>query len=192
MINLGEGLVLIGPGSEWFWSAFSGIVVAVTLLALYRQLRLQTGQKMMQDVAALDAEWDSERMLRHRLVLAIALRDGTPIEELPVGQRAPFAAVANFWEEVAFLTRGKYLDKQLVAEQMGPWMGGSWSALEPFIQRMRQEHYESAFADFEWLIHEMVRIAPDLAWDLERHPERHAGMVEALEGLIAVEVQLRH
>jgi hypothetical protein len=29
-----DGLTLIGPGSEWFWTALSGIVVAVTLLVI--------------------------------------------------------------------------------------------------------------------------------------------------------------
>ena len=31
----------IGPGSEWFWTAVSGIVLAVTFLAIWRQLALQ-------------------------------------------------------------------------------------------------------------------------------------------------------
>ena len=31
-----NGLVLIGPGSEWFWTALSGLVVAVTFFAIYR------------------------------------------------------------------------------------------------------------------------------------------------------------
>lgn len=36
-INL-DNAVLIGPGSEWFWTAITGIMFAVTFLALYRQL----------------------------------------------------------------------------------------------------------------------------------------------------------
>ena len=39
-----DGMSLIGPGSEWFWTALSGIVLAGTFLAIYRQLRAQREQ----------------------------------------------------------------------------------------------------------------------------------------------------
>lgn len=29
-----EPIVLIGPGSEWFWTAVSGLVLGVTFLAI--------------------------------------------------------------------------------------------------------------------------------------------------------------
>ena len=35
---------LIGPGSEWFWSMLQFVIVAGTLIGLYRQLRLQSSQ----------------------------------------------------------------------------------------------------------------------------------------------------
>jgi len=44
---------------------------------LFRQVGLQTALKLRQDVADLDAQWQSERLLRHRLVIATAQRDGT-------------------------------------------------------------------------------------------------------------------
>jgi hypothetical protein len=31
-----DGLACIGPGSEWFWTAISGLVLAITFLAIYR------------------------------------------------------------------------------------------------------------------------------------------------------------
>jgi len=30
-----DGMAFIGPGSEWFWTAVSGVVLAVTFLAAY-------------------------------------------------------------------------------------------------------------------------------------------------------------
>ena len=62
-----DTLTRIGPESEWFWSAFSGLVVAMSLLALWRQLRLQTSQKIREDTDMVDKTWESERMMRHRL-----------------------------------------------------------------------------------------------------------------------------
>lgn len=39
-----DGLVLLGPGSEWLWAAVSGLVLAGTGIAIYRQLRVQQAQ----------------------------------------------------------------------------------------------------------------------------------------------------
>jgi hypothetical protein len=36
-----EGLALIGPGSEWFWTALQFTVLGITFLAIYRQLQAQ-------------------------------------------------------------------------------------------------------------------------------------------------------
>ena len=36
-----DGLAFIGPGSEWFWTALQFIALAITFVALYRQLGTQ-------------------------------------------------------------------------------------------------------------------------------------------------------
>ena len=36
-----DGMAFIGPGSEWFWTALSGIALLITFIAVYRQLRTQ-------------------------------------------------------------------------------------------------------------------------------------------------------
>src|SRR5512143_3555226 len=35
------GLALIGPGSEWFWTALQFMALGLTFIAIYRQLRTQ-------------------------------------------------------------------------------------------------------------------------------------------------------
>jgi len=39
LVNL-EGSAIFGPGSQWFWSMAQFILVAVTLIGIYYQLRL--------------------------------------------------------------------------------------------------------------------------------------------------------
>jgi len=39
-----DGLALIGPGSEWFWTALQFTALAVTFYAIYRQLQAQHTQ----------------------------------------------------------------------------------------------------------------------------------------------------
>jgi hypothetical protein len=78
-----NGLVLIGPGSEWFWTALSGLVLAVTFFAIYRQLRLQPDVAATEQVSSLLNEWSSERMCRAKLMILMALDAGTEPLDLP-------------------------------------------------------------------------------------------------------------
>lgn len=52
LVNL-DGLALVGPGSEWFWSMLQFVVVTVTLYAIYRQIRLQSASAAIEQAAAL-------------------------------------------------------------------------------------------------------------------------------------------
>ena len=191
MIDLDGGLVLIGPASEWFWTAFSGVLVAISLWAVFRQLKLQIGQKMRDDIASLEALYSSERFLRYRLQLAIALRDGTPPAQMPEGA---CTAIGGFWEEVGSFTKGKHFDKRMTAKMLGSMAVGVWLHLEPWVLFQRHEYSsEETFSDYEWLVHELVRIEPVLSGLLEPPPSGYfADWVTYLEELIAVEVELRH
>ena len=40
LINI-DGMAFIGPGSEWFWTALQFTALAITFVAIYRQLRVQ-------------------------------------------------------------------------------------------------------------------------------------------------------
>ena len=76
-----EPIVVIGPGSEWFWSMAQFIVVAVTLLGLYYQYRQQRSANAFEHANRIAADWSSEARLRLRLKAVRAIRAGqrTPI-----------------------------------------------------------------------------------------------------------------
>ena len=88
-----DGMAFIGPGSEWFWTAISGIVLAVTFLAIYRQLSLQRGAGAIEQLNRIEQEYQSERMSRVALALAQAKHDGIDPKHFP--QEAA-AALVNF------------------------------------------------------------------------------------------------
>ena len=75
-VNL-DNLVLVGPGSEWFWTAVSGVMLTITFLAIYRQLRAQAASNALQRVETVHARWNSKELLLARLEVALALRAGT-------------------------------------------------------------------------------------------------------------------
>jgi hypothetical protein len=39
--RLRRTMIFLGPGSEWFWAAATGVILAATLVAIYRQLLMQ-------------------------------------------------------------------------------------------------------------------------------------------------------
>ncbi len=146
LINL-NGLALIGPGSEWFWSALQFVIVAITLYAIYRQVRLQASQAAIEQIQALGREWETERMTRSRLAVLLAMRDGVDAAHLPVGAGND---IAGFWEEVGFLTREGHIDQRIVHENFGGRVRYWWALLAPAVYMYRErtedprimEHFE--------------------------------------------------
>src|SRR5512144_2341691 len=104
-------MAFIGPGSEWFWTAVSGIVLAVTFIAIYRQLSLARGASAREQLASFDAEWTSERLIRCKLDVLVALRDGADRANVPGGAAQ---SIALYWERIAALTHGGHVDPKLL------------------------------------------------------------------------------
>ena len=111
LINV-DGLALIGPGSEWFWSMLQFVVVAITLFAIFRQVSLQTSAGAIQQATGLQGDWhSSERLMRSRLAVLVALRDGM---NPATTARAAANEVGNFWERVGYLVKAGHINRRLV------------------------------------------------------------------------------
>jgi hypothetical protein len=144
-----DGMALIGPGSEWFWTALSGIVLAVTFIAIWRQLSMARGASVREQLASLDREWLSERLMRHQLAVLVALRDGADHADIPDG---PASGIANWWESVAQLARSGDLDRKLLSPNYGLHAQAWWAILAPYVRQKRAEQGNPHnFEDNEWL-----------------------------------------
>ncbi len=146
-----DGMAFIGPGSEWFWTAVSGIVLAVTFYAIYRQVRLQASQGAIEQVNRIEAEYSSERFQRCTLELLLALRDGVDPANLPLDAAI---AIANFWEGVGSLARRGHLDLQLLLDSgSAVYCQSDWVRLAPLLTKRRREFESPAMGEhFEWLV----------------------------------------
>jgi hypothetical protein len=144
-----NGMAFIGPGSEWFWTAVSGLVLATTFFAIYRQLRLQRDAAATEQLTNLTNEWSSERKARAKLMILVALEAGTDPTQLP--NRA-VAEVGFFWQKVGYLARSHHMDRQLVYEHLGNQIQEWWSYLRPFTLADREaSHDPGVWQGFEWL-----------------------------------------
>jgi len=151
-----DPIVFVGPGSEWFWTAVSGLVLAVTFLAIWRQLRVQASANAYAQVAGFAAELHSERLVWATYDVLLSLADGMPPANVPTG--AAFA-LGNHWEAIGLLVRGGHLDRRLAYTSMSYSVQYDWAILAPFAARIRAATGMSAiYEHFEWLAGEMAGI----------------------------------
>lgn len=143
-----NGMSFIGPGSEWFWTALGVIIAAVTLLGIYRQLRLQLGAGAIEQMETIHREFQSEQMSRARLAVLVALRDGDDPTNLPPAAND----IANFWERVGYLVRAGHVDRTLVNQYFDASIRAWWGWLAPatFVARRRDDD-PALHEHFEWL-----------------------------------------
>lgn len=144
-----DGIVLIGPGSEWFWSMLQFVVVVVTLVGIYYQLRLAGSANAFAQLDTLMGEWQSERMARKRLALLTAVRDGVSLDALPAHAAA---AIGNYWEKVGGLVAAGHISEALITESFGAEVGFWHGLLTPWIARTKAiDPQDRVFAHFEAL-----------------------------------------
>ena len=145
-----EPIVLWGPGSEWFWIMLQFVVVAVTLVGIYFQFRLQRAANAFEHVSRLTDEGESEPMLRAKLRVARAVAAGDPAPE------GAMTVIANYWETVASLVRRGHVSRSDLYDSVGSGAPFWWAALADAAMDVRRRRNEpSIFERFEWLAREI-------------------------------------
>jgi hypothetical protein len=143
-----DGMAFIGPGSEWFWTALTGLILAVTFFAIYRQLRIARSASAYEQLTAFERELGSERQIRRQLEILVALHDGVDPADVPI---AAATTVGGFWETVGGLARRGHLDPELLWQGSGSECAMWWVALEPFARRRQAAVGPAMYENFEWL-----------------------------------------
>lgn len=152
-----DGMSFIGPGSEWFWTALTGLVLALTFLAIYRQLRLQRTQNVIEQLDAFKREAYSEAMTRYGLDVMKALRDHDDPADIP---EAAVLGLGDFWANFATLARNGHRDAALLWQSNSASPQIVWCWIAPFIHNARVERRLGvpSYVDFEWLVGELAEM----------------------------------
>jgi hypothetical protein len=184
LVNL-EEFVIVGPGSEWFWTMLSGIVLAATFIAIYRQLHLQRDAAQIEQVRAISRERNEERMARAKVDVLALIRDhADPAMTLSAG-----GAVGDFWEDFAYLARAGSIDRRSIYNSLGPAVRIWWGLLSPSAELARQQANDRGiWTDFEWLAGTFAEFdrkanepaAYDAAYLAQRLPDLIDGNVTAV------------
>jgi hypothetical protein len=186
-----EGMALIGPGSEWFWTALTGIVLAVTFLAIYRQLTTARNAAAYEQLDAFERELASERMLRFELTVLVAVREGVDPTHLP---GAAAWGIMKFWEQVGALCRRGHVDADLLGEGSGTLVGLWWLVLAPYALQVRSERGPAWYENFEWLagvMAAMERRAGSPTMDQAQFTKILNPMIDRIRHAIEIEQELR-
>ena len=156
-----DGLAFIGPGSEWFWAAAQFVVVAVTLVAIYLQLRTQAAANFMQRLETLGAYWNSPRMTHARLDLALHLR----YEQADLACFYKATPILDFFADLHNLQVEGYISVKEIAANWGQSIQVWTTLTAPLVELRRQDTKRLDLYDLEPLnarlrAHERRRLGP--------------------------------
>jgi hypothetical protein len=144
-----DGMALIGPGSEWLWTAVSGLVLAATFIAIYRQLRAQGAANAVHRMEVLQGQWDSERMTHARLVVVLWRKHAAdPSPDFRT--QAALYWVCSFFENLSDLEEDGHLTWKEVENSWGEVLVGYWALLAPSLLELRGGS-STVFTGFERL-----------------------------------------
>ena len=160
-----DGMAFIGPGSEWFWTALTGFVLAITFVGIFRQLGLQAHASASEQLAEFRREAYSEQMLRYGLDVLVALRDHKDPADVP---DAAVLGIGDYWENMAILARSGHRDMKLLWRYDSASAQIVWAWLAPWVHKVRAESRFGlpSYHDLEWLAGVMA--------DMDRRAGRQA------------------
>lgn len=139
---------LLGPGSEWFWAAAQFVVVVISLVGIYRQLKSQGAANAIQRIETLEGEYSSSRMVYSRLVLAHHLRYEPPSLEGFMKARSTL----DFFINLANLHEMGYLSLREIEATWGRSIQ-IWTALTaPLVEIARRNEGRDDLYDLSGLV----------------------------------------
>jgi hypothetical protein len=145
LFNL-DGATIFGPGSEWLWIFAQFIALAITGLAIYRQLRAQAWANQLALFSRFGDDFDSERMTRTKLTAMIEVADGTR-RLTPSIER-----LGTFFENVAEGRFNGHMRPLFAWQEYGVAAQRYWAIFAPILDDLREAD-PSLWKDWErWLI----------------------------------------
>jgi len=154
LVNLTD-IVILGPGSEWFWSMTQFVVVALTGLAIFRQLRAQRSTAVYDQMSAWTNDFDGPTMTRNKLALMLAIKDRAPSAGLPRANDE----VPDFFERVGYLISRGHVRIEDFWSNSRELVSFYWGVLAPYIEQERTTTDDpTLYQWFEWLERQMTRV----------------------------------
>ncbi len=143
LVNL-DNPTIIGPGSEWFWAMAQLVVVVVSLLAVYRQLKAQGAANAFARISSIQRHWESKTLAQARLRTALRLRYSNE-----KGLDAGALIVCEFMDDIWDLYEQGFLTRDVAVGNWGYSAYNWWQLLGPAVEFQRLADGEMASSNFE-------------------------------------------
>ena len=151
MFNL-DGLTIVGQGSEWFWSMAQLLLLAVTFVVIYRQLRAQGATNVVQRMDSLVHRWGTGEMTHAQAELALHLK----YEGIGTGTWIKAFPILNFIDEVGRLQRDGHMSLDEVSFHFGYPFPAWWTLLAPHVEQMQARYGPAIYAETKRLMRAMT------------------------------------
>ena len=133
MIRL-DDIVLIGPGSEWFWVMAQFLALAGTGAAILRQLRVERSASLFEHMTQWDHEFQGPEMTRAKLALLLAIQG----RSISLGPPRNADEIPDFFERIGYLvSRGHVHADDFWNDGAWAVVEFYWAVLEPYIRHDR-------------------------------------------------------
>lgn len=126
-----DGLALIGPGSEWLWTALQFFALSITGLAVFRQLRAQTSANSLAMGIRLADEFRVE-LLRFKLASVMDV-SGNSRTMTPAIEK-----VGGFFDGTAGAIENGYVPARMAWQEWGEAGQTYWALFRPVLEERRK------------------------------------------------------
>jgi hypothetical protein len=141
---------LFGKGSEWFWALMQFIVVTITLLLIYGELRVSSAAHIVASLTSLNERWTSRTLVSHRKRICDANLKDMPV--LTLGHQVVF----TFLEELGLYIKRGWVPREVIWDTYSYYIENYWDMCSQEVQdRRRESNDQSVFEHFEHLARTM-------------------------------------
>ena len=133
---------LIGNDSQWFWTMAQALIVLVSLVAIYQQIKLQTYSNWLQQLTNMRNVWESGRMISARKHTCRLYQDG----DNRIGNAQ--GMVLGFFEELGLLLEKDTISIEFVWETYSYYIDHYWPICMANVKAFRDES-----KDPNWYVH---------------------------------------
>jgi hypothetical protein len=141
-------------GASWFWSMAQFFVIGISLVLIYRQIRLQRQANMLQTLGSVDNRWNAQEMVASRQKAC----ENYLKDQLRINREQ--ADVLAFFEDVgAYLEKGVF-DTESVWDKYSYYIEHYWAMYQPHINEFRAESKDHTWYEkFEILKNKMEKFS---------------------------------
>lgn len=154
-------------------SALSSLIVAVSIVILFRQVREAQKAMYAQTFFEASARLQDEKLRDDRGF--VFLVKGKPLEQWTAQEVASAERVCHNYDTVGIMVRKEMLPKEIIIDSWGDSLRRLWPIVWPLVEKYRRERQAPEFwDDFGWLANEAEIFAQRTQAAQSKQHKRHA------------------